>query len=189
MNRSGECRLSSTEEVSKMRRITLVLATIVVVFARVPVQAQPRVVADVGQYSLPAMALLIAAVHDDGDGVIDLMQSLSVAWATTWGLKVIVDAERPNGGGHSFPSAHTTVAFASATHIWKRYGWQWGAPAAAAATMVATSRVDTRDHYVRDVLVGAAIGTVSSMLFTSRRVTLAPVALRGGGGIFVRVGN
>ena len=189
MNRSGECRLSSTEEVSKMRRITLVLVTIVVVFASVPVQAQPRVVADVGQYSLPAMALLIAAVHDDGDGVIDLMQSLSVAWATTWGLKVIVDAERPDGGGHSFPSAHTTVAFASATHIWKRYGWKWGAPAAAAATMVATSRVDTRDHYVRDVLVGAAIGTVSSMLFTSRRVTLAPVALRGGGGIFVTVGN
>ena len=107
-----------------MRRITLVLVTIVVVFASVPVQAQPRVVADAGQYSLPAMALLIAAVHDDGDGVIDLMQSLSVALAATWGLKVIVDAKRPNGGGHSFPSAHTTVAFASATHIWKRYGWK-----------------------------------------------------------------
>ena len=172
-----------------MRRLTLVLVTLVVVFARVPVQAQPRVVADVGQYSLPAMALLIAAVHDDGDGVIDLMQSLSVAWAATWGLKVIVDARRPNGGGRSFPSAHTTVAFASATHIWKRNGWKWGAPAAAAATLVGTSRVDTRDHYVRDVLVGAAIGTVSSMLFTSRRVTFAPVAMRGGGGIFVRVGN
>jgi membrane-associated phospholipid phosphatase len=188
MNRSGECRLFS-DEVSTMRSITLVLVTLVVVFARVPVQAQPRVVADVGQYSLPAMALLIAAVHDDGDGVIDLMQSLSVAWAATWGLKVAVDARRPNGGGRSFPSAHTTVAFASATHIWKRYGWKWGAPAAAAATLVATSRVDTRDHYVRDVLVGAAIGTVSSMLFTSRRVTFAPVAMRGGGGIFVRVGN
>ena len=70
-----------------MRRITLVLVTIVVVFASVPVQAQPRVVADAGQYSLPAMALLIAAVHRDGDGVIDLLQSLSVAWATTWSLR------------------------------------------------------------------------------------------------------
>ena len=109
-----------------MRRITLVLVTMAVVFASVPVQAQPRVVADTGQYSLPAMALLIAAVHDDGDGVIDLMQSLSVALGTTWGLKVIVDAKRLNGGGHSFPSAHTTVAFASATHIWKRYGMEMG---------------------------------------------------------------
>ena len=172
-----------------MRRITLVLVTMAAVFASVPVQAQPRVVADTGQYSLPAMALLIAAVHDDGDGVIDLMQSLSVALGTTWGLKVIVDAKRLNGGGHSFPSTHTTVAFASATHIWKRYGWKWGAPAAVAATTVATSRVDTRDHYARNVLVGAAIGTVSSMFFTSRRVKLAPVAMRGGGGIFVSVGK
>ncbi len=121
-----------------MRRITLVLVTVIVVFASVSVQAQPRVVADAGQYSLPAMALLIAAVHDDGDGVIDLMQSLSVALAATWSLKVIVDAKRPNGGGRSFPSAHTTVAFASATHIWKRYGWKWGAPAAVAATTVAS---------------------------------------------------
>ena len=172
-----------------MSRITLVLVPTVVVFASVPVQAQPRVVADVGQYSLPALALLIAAVHDDGGGAIDLTQSLSVALAATYGLKVIVDAERPSGGGGSFPSGHTTAAFASATHIWKRYGWKWGAPAAVAATMVATSRADTGDHYVRDVLAGAAIGTVSAMLLTSRRVTLAPVVLRGGGGIFVSLGS
>ena len=132
---------------------------------------------------------LLAAVHDDGDGVIDLVQSLSVALAATHGLKLIVDAERPNGGGGSFPSGHTTGAFGSATHIWKRYGWKLGAPAAVAATMVATSRVDTRDHYVRDVVAGAAIGTVSAMLLTSSRVKFAPVALRGGGGIFVSFSN
>lgn len=37
----------------------------------------------------------------------------------------------------------------------KRYGWKYGIPAYVAATFVAVSRVESKEHYVQDVLAGA----------------------------------
>ena len=48
----------------------------------------------------------------------------------------------------------------------KRYGWEYGIPAYAAASFVAYSRVEAREHYPRDVIAGASIGIVSSYIFT-----------------------
>ena len=48
----------------------------------------------------------------------------------------------------------------------KRYGWEYGIPAYVAATFVAYSRVESDQHYTRDVIAGAVIGIVSSYLFT-----------------------
>jgi membrane-associated phospholipid phosphatase len=48
----------------------------------------------------------------------------------------------------------------------KRYGWEYGIPAYAAASFVAYSRVEAREHYPHDVIAGAAIGIVSSYIFT-----------------------
>jgi membrane-associated phospholipid phosphatase len=48
----------------------------------------------------------------------------------------------------------------------KRYGWEYGIPAYAAATFVAFSRVEAKDHYTHDVIAGAFIGIASSYLFT-----------------------
>ena len=48
----------------------------------------------------------------------------------------------------------------------KRYGWQYGVPAYAAASFVAYSRVEAGDHHPHDVIAGAAIGIVSSYIFT-----------------------
>ena len=48
----------------------------------------------------------------------------------------------------------------------KRYGWQYGIPAYAAALFVAYSRVEARQHHTHDVIAGAAIGIGSSYLFT-----------------------
>jgi membrane-associated phospholipid phosphatase len=49
----------------------------------------------------------------------------------------------------------------------KRYGWIYGIPAYVAASFVGYSRVEEKAHYAHDVLAGAAIGILSSYLFTT----------------------
>lgn len=80
----------------------------------------------------------------------------------TYALKYAIDAKRPNGGGQSFPSGHTAAAFMGAEFIRKEYGWWWGGPAFAAATWVGYTRVESRNHYWRDVLGGAIVGILSN---------------------------
>jgi len=84
----------------------------------------------------------------------------------TFGLQYTIDEKRPNGEPHSFPSGHTSISFASAEFVRNRYGWKYGLPAYVLASFVAYSRVEAKQHYIHDVLAGAAIGIVSSYLFT-----------------------
>lgn len=58
------------------------------------------------------------------------------------------------------------MSFASAEFIRKRYGWEFGVPAYALATFVGYSRVESDQHYTHDVIAGAAIGILSSYIFT-----------------------
>ncbi len=84
----------------------------------------------------------------------------------TYGLKYAVDAERPTGGPRSFPSGHTASAFMGAEFIRKEYGWGWGVPAYLTASWVGYSRVETENHYWRDVIAGALIGIASNHDFS-----------------------
>jgi len=66
---------------------------------------------------------------------------------------------------HSFPSGHTTTAFAMATLLAimsenKNYQWLY----LAAAVLVAYSRMYLAEHFLVDVLVGAVIGVISSLI-------------------------
>lgn len=83
------------------------------------------------------------------------------------GLKLLIDAERPNGEDKSFPSGHTSVAFAMAHFMHKEYGelspW-YSVGAYACATSVAALRVIKNSHYMGDVLAGAGIGMLSTEL-------------------------
>jgi undecaprenyl-diphosphatase len=69
----------------------------------------------------------------------------------------------------SFPSDHATAAFAIAVAIAlrsRRAGWV----ALAMATLVSIGRVAVGTHYPSDVLAGAAIGTLSALVFFHPRV-------------------
>ncbi len=86
--------------------------------------------------------------------------SQSITAGLTGVLKVGVGRLRPDGHDHrSFPSGHTSSAFAWATFVWQRYGWQWGLPAYAVAGFVGLSRIQDDRHYLTDVLAGALLGT------------------------------
>ena len=80
----------------------------------------------------------------------------------TYGLKYAIDAERPNGGGQSFPSGHTASAFMGAEFIRKEYGWGWAIPAFGAASWVGYTRVQSHNHYWRDVIGGALVGIAAN---------------------------
>ncbi len=132
---------------------------------------------------LPTAALGKAAYEKDLEGAVQFTESIALSVATTQVLKYSIDAERPNGEDSlSFPSGHSSAAFTSAAFIQMRYGWNYGAPAYLAATFVAWSRVYSQNHYTRDVVAGAAVGVISSYIFTdayTKGVQVAPIAEQG----------
>jgi membrane-associated phospholipid phosphatase len=104
--------------------------------------------------------------YRDTQGTVQFAESLGLTLGTTYVLKYAVNERRPNGGSQSFPSGHSTISFFAAEFMRKRYGWEYGIPAYGLASFVAYSRVEAREHYAHDVIAGAAIGIVSSYIFT-----------------------
>lgn len=117
---------------------------------------------------LPALSLTSSFIWKDGQkGTLQFSESLISTIAITWGLKLLIDKERPNGESlNSFPSGHTSVSFASAAFIQRRYGWEYGAPAYVLAGYVGFSRIKAKKHDSIDVIAGAIIGTGMSYIFT-----------------------
>lgn len=143
-----------------------------------------QIVEDIGHYtvlSMPVIAGVKTLVDGDREGMFQLVKSFAVQTGTTIGLKYLINRERPNGGDHSFPSGHSSLAFMSSTFMWKRYGWKWGVPATIAAGYVGFSRAGTEDpvHFWGDVAAGALLGALSSYIFTTKRDDNLMISLRG----------
>jgi hypothetical protein len=74
-------------------------------------------------------------------------------------LKYTVRERRPDSNHRdSFPSGHTTSAFAFAAVIGTEHEWYWAVPAYTLAAVVAYSRINDNAHRVHDVVAGATIG-------------------------------
>lgn len=89
---------------------------------------------------------------------------MAVNAALTVSLKKLVPRMRPGGGNNSFPSGHTSTAFAAASLIYDNSGGAVGFPAYGLATLTGYSRMEARRHYPSDVIAGAAIGILSAQL-------------------------
>lgn len=76
---------------------------------------------------------------------------------------------RPGSKHDSFPSGHSTEAFAVASVVAARAdGWVIPAVAYTAATLVAFDRVNKRVHFASDVYAGAIIGTFTGRMIVHR---------------------
>lgn len=139
-------------------------------------------VGDVLVVATTAGAYLATFAMDDPRGRPQFYKGLFLNLGTTYVLKLAIDKPRPDQSGtDSFPSAHTSVAFQGASFVQLRYGWRYGIPAYAAATVVGWSRVAADKHHRIDVLAGAAIGVLSSYLFTEPFDGVAVEPLAEGG--------
>ena len=124
--------------------------------------------ADIGAIGIPVAAGVITLAHDDRPGLLQLGLTGGSSLLVTEALKYSVDSTRPNGGNHSFPSGHTTTAFAGAGYLRVRYGWKVGLPFELLAATVGFARVQSRDHHWYDAVAGAAIGEGAAQIFTHR---------------------
>ena len=144
-------------------------------------------ISDVSVFALAGSALVVPVVRDDWEGARQAALSLGTAEGIALLGKATIHEQRPDqSDNNSFPSGHSALAFASATTMYKRYGWEVGVPAYALATLTASARVAARKHHWYDALAGAAIGSSSGWLFTdafNNKVQLIPWADSKGAGI------
>jgi hypothetical protein len=119
----------------------------------------------------------------------DLIRAQLVSQTITQTIKFSVNRTRPDGTSLSFPSGHTSSAFATAAVLQRHLGWKAGIPAYAAAGYVAASRIQMKRHYLSDVAFGAAIGLMAGRTVTigrgDARFAVAPAAAPGGVGVNV----
>ncbi len=146
-----------------------------------------RTAADAGVAGLAILAAGKTTAESDRAGAGQLALSLGATAGSAAVLKRALPEMRPNGrNDRSFPSGHTAVAFAAAGYLHQRYGWEWGVPAAAIATMVGVARIRSHDHHWYDVVAGAALGEATAFLITKPRddgVVIMPWTTRSGAGV------
>lgn len=78
-------------------------------------------------------------------------------------LKGSVNRTRPDGTPYSYPSGHTSSAFATAGVVYSHFGKTWGIPAYLLAGYVGLSRLQEGKHYLSDVIAGGILGTYVSI--------------------------
>ena len=91
-----------------------------------------------------------------------------------FGMKQTVRRKRPledELGDPSFPSGHTSIAFSMATILGHQYP-RWRIPLYVGAGLVGLSRIYLGRHYASDVLMGAAVGTITGTVVWHNRITL-----------------
>jgi membrane-associated phospholipid phosphatase len=125
---------------------------------------------DIGRDGLVIAALAVPAVQGDWEGAGQSAVAIAITRGTTDILKESISEERPDhSNDRSFPSGHTSMSFAAAASLEKRYGWQVGIPAHAVAAFVGVARVKADKHFWHDVIAGAAIGEAAGWLVVSKR--------------------
>ncbi|HSP13203.1 MAG TPA: phosphatase PAP2 family protein [Thermoanaerobaculia bacterium] len=113
------------------------------------------------------------------------MSSVIASLAITPAIKHIANRRRPNGGDLSFPSGHTTEAFALATSIAEMY------PASryvvyGLAGSVGFARIYHNAHWASDVAAGAIIGSaVGHTVARTNRAQWKIVPVRRGAAITI----
>jgi undecaprenyl-diphosphatase len=130
--------------------------------------------------SVPLGMVAVALITDNKKlekNAYEVAASLVVTAAITEGLKIINNRPRPYEtyptlihpdsyeSGKSFPSAHTSLAFSTATSLFlTTKKWYVAVPAYAWATSVSYSRMYLGQHYPSDVIAGAFVGAGSAWL-------------------------
>ncbi|GIL17532.1 MAG: hypothetical protein BroJett040_12830 [Oligoflexia bacterium] len=97
----------------------------------------------------------------DRENGISHLRALGFTAVTTTAMKKAFRRERPNQSNHdSFPSGHTSSAFATATSLTHAYGWRAAVIFYPLSVGVGLSRISSDDHWFSDVVGGAFLGFI-----------------------------
>lgn len=158
-------------------------------FQRTPSQKGIGVSTDVAVIALPVATLAGLIIEKDWVGLKQGALTAATTVSASLILKYAIKEERPDKSNfHSFPSGHTSVAFANAMFLQRRLGWKLGVPAYVVATYVGWGRVFAKKHHWWDVVVGAAIGAGSAIIYTRpfatrHELSISPTAMADGVGV------
>ena len=175
-----------------MKRLLLIYIFVVAhaAFSVAQTQRHGDGIDDVMQYA-PYAALFamktagLESRHDWPQLAATAVGSWVVSAGIAYVLKHNIDEWRPDHTDqHSFPSGHTTIAFAGATALHKEFGHlsPWVSVGGyTVAVLTAADRLRRDRHHWHDVCVGAAIGFgatqltyyVSDLLFPRKQVGIA----------------
>lgn len=128
--------------------------------------ANPGSMAGGPSIMLPMMGGLFLAGRVSHSGTFraatyDMAQAFIVNSTYTEILKRAVGRERPDlSDNKSFPSGHTSNAFALATVANAHFGAKVGIPAYLAAGAIGFARIDKNAHNLSDVVAGATLGYI-----------------------------
>ena len=138
------------------------------------------------QILLPVSGYVGTWITGDKEGAFQLTKALSGAGISAHTFKFLAERGRPDASDkRSFPSGHTTAAFAGSEFIRVRWGNAWGIPATLAAAFVGYSRIRVNKHFRDDVLAGASNGLMWNWYATSpvgQTLNVRPAKLDGGYG-------
>jgi membrane-associated phospholipid phosphatase len=157
----------------------------------VDVEGQPYVIVPVAALLYGAGRLSSHGSQRFRDATYDLAQATIVEAVYSTSLKYITHRQRPDGSNYlSFPSGHTSNAFAWATVAARHYGPKVGVPAYVLAAVVGVGRLEKNVHYLSDVMAGATLGYLVGRTVTrrdaeplpgERRVRIEPAVSHGYG--------
>lgn len=141
-----------------------------------------KISTDVFAIAMPVATLTYVLINKDWQGLKQGAFTAATCLGATYLLKYTVKKQRPDKSDfHSFPSAHTSVTFANAAFLQRRYGWKIGIPAFVLATYVGWGRTFAKQHDWWDVVAGAAIGAGSAYIYTrpiakKHEISLCPIS-------------
>ncbi len=89
-----------------------------------------------------------------------LFSALAINGLTTMAGQAASWDRSPNGEWGTFPSGHTSSSFTFASVMHEAYGPWVGAPLYALSALVGYERLESGEHYLSDVIMGAVMGLV-----------------------------
>ena len=141
------------------------------------------------QILLPASGYVGTWITGDKEGAYQLTKALAGAGISAHFFKQLAERTRPDATDtRSFPSGHTTAAFAGSEFIRIRWGNGWGIPATLAAGFVGWSRINVNKHFRDDVLAGMSNGLMWNWYMTTpanQSLNVRPASVDGGYGFEV----
>lgn len=115
--------------------------------------------------ALYAGGMAIAGYNGDPEGyrrAVGMFKATAYATSVSTILKYTVREPRPidSNWKTSFPSGHTTSAFAFSGYVLAEHEYWLGVPALILSTFIGYSRINDNMHWLHDVTAGATIGFV-----------------------------